>query len=848
MLFFRLLFLVTSALAVDNNVFHDCSSEPFCATFRSQVLDANTQFVANVAEAQRTPLNTVNVPLTNGNGEELTLELSILCGHKMRIKVLEKVQKRFIIRYGIVLSKMDYPPTLEISNDTLTITTTWAVEDKIVVRKGPPFTVECYHQDQLEIVLNGDRLVMKNAETVEDQAFSFRVEFEGANKLYGLAHHSFQMALKETVDGSSEPFRMKNLDIGEYDEDSPLALYGSIPVVYGHSADFTSGVFLHNAAQMFVDINYTGDRPSAYFMVECGHFDLILFLGPTPRDVVRQYSSMMGVTRMPQLWVFGYHQNRHTYWTQEEVKDVVAKMDQADFPLDIIFLDYGYTNKYRYFEWNPENFTDPLEMQQNISATGRRIIAVSNTHVPVDLDYYIYVDGKELDIYVKNPEGSDYKDLTRAGESVWIDFLIPDALTWYAFLFDFSKFSGTSETIAGFCHDSNQPSFLNDTTERTFPPETLHYEQTQNREIHNFYPLMHVRAADAALSFRDRYEKRVFILSRAHFAGSHQYAAVWTGDNTASWPHLRNSITECLTYNLMGTVQCGANVGGFYGDPTEELLQRWYQVGIWIPYFRAHSSGDSAPREPYLFSEEVQSVIRLAIKTRYKHIPYWYRLMFDHTQSGDPLIRPLFYSYPEYIDYDDHFLIGEEILSRPVLEAGVSEVQVTFPGNDIWYRVDDDSWAVYEGGTNQNLVVNITTSPYFYRGGSIIPRMDIERPSTTQMMTDPFQLYVTLDDDDNAEGLLYFDDYITLHYIRASYFYFKLTYDYGTNGIRFQQVSGSSDGFTPRIQRIVVHRRGTNKETITTTYTTTGDGSPLEDVDIVQHLLLKEKEGFTIYL
>lgn len=85
-------------------------------------------------------------------------------------------------------------------------------------------------------------------------------------------------------------------------------------------------------------------------------------------------------------------------------------------------------------------------------------------------------------------------------------------------------------------------------------------------------------ATNAGMAVRDLYNKRVFILSRSHFAKSQSYAAVWTGDNTGDWPYLRNSISECLTFNLLGAVQCGANVGGFYGDPSEELLQRWYQV------------------------------------------------------------------------------------------------------------------------------------------------------------------------------------------------------------------------------------------------------------------------------
>lgn len=109
------------------------------------------------------------------------------------------------------------------------------------------------------------------------------------------------------------------------------------------------------------------------------------------------------------MWVFGYHLNRNTYWTQDEIKEVVARMDLADMPMDVIYLDQGYTDRNRYFQWNTENFTDPVEMQQNISATGRRMIAVVNPHTAVDLDYPVYVSGKELDYYIKNPDGSDFR-------------------------------------------------------------------------------------------------------------------------------------------------------------------------------------------------------------------------------------------------------------------------------------------------------------------------------------------------------------------------------------------------------------------------------------------------------
>lgn len=77
---------------------------------------------------------------------------------------------------------------------------------------------------------------------------------------------------------------------------------------------------------------------------------------------------------------------------------------------------------------------------------------------------------------------------------------------------------------------------------------------------------------------RDQNKKRPFILTRSTFAGSQRYAAMWTGDNNATWGHFANSISQCMTGNILGMVFCGADIGGFIGDPTNELIQRWYQV------------------------------------------------------------------------------------------------------------------------------------------------------------------------------------------------------------------------------------------------------------------------------
>lgn len=154
---------------------------------------------------------------------------------------------------------------------------------------------------------------------------------------------------------------------------------------------------------------------------------------------------------------------------------------------------------------------------------------------------------------------------------------------------------------------------------------------------------------------------RPFVLTRAHFAGAQRYAAVWTGDNAAEWSHLAISLPMCLSEAMGGISFCGADIGGFFNNPDEELLQRWYQTGAWLPFYRAHAHIDTKRREPYLYSQDVRTRIRNALRQRYVHLPVWYTLFWEHYRTGDPVIRPLVYEYPtqtDVFDIDDEILVG----------------------------------------------------------------------------------------------------------------------------------------------------------------------------------------------
>lgn len=136
---------------------------------------------------------------------------------------------------------------------------------------------------------------------------------------------------------------------------------------------------------------------------------------------------------------------------------------------------------------------------------------------------------------------------------------------------------------------------------------------------------------------------------------SEYLGAVWTGDNQAEWSHLKISIPMLLSLGIGGIPFVGADVGGFFRNPEEELLIRWYQMGAFSPFFRAHAHLDTKRREPWLFGEETKTIIRDAIRLRYKMLPYWYTVFLEHTRTGKPILRPLWAEFP-----DDKYLLQEE--------------------------------------------------------------------------------------------------------------------------------------------------------------------------------------------
>ncbi|KAL2521192.1 putative glucan 1 [Forsythia ovata] len=629
------------------------------------------------------------------------------------------------------------------------------------------------------------------------QSISFDVSFYDADFVYGIPEHATSLALKPTRGPGvedSEPYRHFNLDVFEYIADSPFGLYGSIPFMISHGKSHgSSGFFWLNAAEMQIDVLGTGwndefssvlmlpsdqKRVDTLWMSEAGVVDAFFFVGPGPKDVVRQYTSVTGTPAMPQLFAIAYHQCRWNYRDEEDVYNVDAKFDEHDIPYDVLWLDIEHTDGKKYFTWDRLLFPNPEEMQKKLAAKGRHMVTIVDPHIKRDESYYIHKEASQKGYYVKDATGKDYDGWCWPGSSSYLDMVNPEIRSWWAEKFSYENYVGSTPSLH-IWNDMNEPSVFNG-PEVSMPRDALHHDDVEHRELHNAYGYyFHLATSDGLLKRGDG-KDRPFVLSRAFFPGSQRYGAIWTGDNSAEWDHLRVSVPMVLTLGLTGISFSGADVGGFFGNPDTELLVRWYQVGAYYPFFRGHAHHDTKRREPWLFGERNTELMREAIRVRYMLLPYFYTLFREANMSGIPVARPLWMEFPDdeqTFSNDEAFMVGNSLLVQGIYTEKAKHVSVYLPGDQPWY--DLRTGTAYKGGVTHKLEASEDSVPAFQRAGTILPRKDRFRRSSTQMENDPYTLVIALNSSQAAEGWLYVDDGKSFEFQQGAYIHRHFMYSDG---------------------------------------------------------------------
>ncbi|KAI0644926.1 alpha-glucosidase [Trametes meyenii] len=604
------------------------------------------------------------------------------------------------------------------------------------------------------------------------ESLSLDIDFPNHGHVYGIPQHATRLSLPTTTGEDayySEPYRLYNADVFEYLADSTMSLYGSIPFMQAHSAESTVGVFNAIGSETWVDVGRpTPKSTTAHWISETGILDVFILPGPTPADVFAQYTRLTGTPALPAHWALGYHQCRWNYVSSDDVRSVQKRFDEEDIPVDVFWLDIEYAEEHKYFIWDKKTFPDPVEMTKDVEAIERKMVVIIDPHLKRTDNYPVYKQATELDVLIKQKDGqTDYEGWCWSGSSAWVDFFHPRSWDWWKSLFKIDgpedKWHWTESTENTYIwNDMNEPAIFNG-PEISMPRESIHYGGWEHRDLHNINGMLFHNLTSQAVKDRTDPPKRPFVLTRSFYAGSQRFGAMWTGDNLGTWDHMSVGVKMVLANNIAGFSFSGSDVGGFFGNPEPEMLVRWYAVGAFSPFFRAHAHIDTKRREPYLLDEPYKGIVRDILRLRYSLLPVWYTAFREASVTGLPVLRPHYVAVPQDeagFAIDDQFFVGSSgLLVKPVVEKSVTEATVYLPGDEVYY--DYFSQHAYKGvakGKNVTVPAELHQIPLLIRGGSIVPSRERPRRSSPLMKHDPFTLRVALGKDGNARGELYLDD------------------------------------------------------------------------------------------
>lgn len=590
------------------------------------------------------------------------------------------------------------------------------------------------------------------------------------------------------------------MDIFEYVADSPMALYGAVPLLHAHSKAGSVGVLNLVGSETWVDVKFADDSIKTHWVSESGIVDVLLLPGPTPVDLFEQYASLTGPAQLPPQFATAYHQCRWNYNTQEEVAEVQDEFDKADMPLDVTWLDIEYSRDHRYFDWDESTFPDPVKMLDYVASKGRKMVAIVDPHVKRVDDYRIYKDAKDLDILIKKADGANFDGWCWPGSSVWVDFFNPASWDWWTRMFSYDVWGKNTKALH-IWNDMNEPSVF-DGPEISLPRDTVHAGGWEHRDVHNLNGMLFHNQTQQAVAARDNL--RPFVLSRAFFAGSQRYGAIWTGDNLGTWDHLAGEAAMFLSNSIAGMSFVGADIGGFFGNPTPELLVRWYQAGAFMPFMRAHAHIDTKRREPYLFDEPIRSYLRSALRLRYSLLPTWYTAFRNAATKGHPVIWPHYATHPSdergYAIDDQYYLGQSGLLFKPVVTEGATETPVYLPANEPYYEYL--THRIHSGPGDIAIPTPLDTFPLLLEGGHIVASRERVRRTSSLMWQDPFTITIGTSAAGTAKGELYIDDGETFNYKSGEFVH----RDFDFQGGVLSSTGTSGNAFSKTIGHVGVER------------------------------------------
>lgn len=566
-----------------------------------------------------------------------------------------------------------------------------------------------------------------------------------------------------------------HLELG-WAEDSPIALYGcgnggtNLEHMEAKSEVFNGGAvipyFWSKAGYAALAVTADDNHPARWRGTENKEFvmwtfpgsraDLYLTPAPSLKEAAKIYARLTGHAPVPPRWAFGYLQSRWGWTNRSYIEDTLKRFQDLKIPVDAFIFDFEwYTPKPDYelpdagkpgfedFGWNTNLFPDAVSQIDSSKSQGVRFVGIRKPRLGND-ELLKMAREKKWDLKSQGVKKVPARDL---------NFADADVREWYI---------GQSATLL----KAGVDGWWNDEGEATY---TTYFYWNQAERI----------AMD-----RYRTDARLWTLNRAFSPGTQRYgAAAWTGDIVSSWNNLANTPTHLLNWSLAGMPYGACDIGGFFGSPSDELMSRWMEAGVFFPIMRTHSEVHYQPHFPWLYGAEALDAMRKAIDLRYRLIPYYYSLAHETFETGVPWMRPLVMEFPDdsrVANMSDEWLMGPSLLAAPVLQEG-GKRSVYLPPSD-WYVFGTNT--ILKGSRSLERTAALDEIPMYVRAGTILPLSPIIQ-HTSELPGGPLEVQVYSGKD--AAFTLIEDDGETQDYSRGKIRRTVFTWDDGRKQLKWRR-------------------------------------------------------------
>lgn len=414
--------------------------------------------------------------------------------------------------------------------------------------------------------------------------------------------------------------------------------------------------------------------------------DYWITAGNSPKEIERNYAAVTGTVPEIPEYGLGFWQSRLRYRTQDEVLNAAKEYKKRNLPIDVIVVDYFHWPKSGEYKFDEKYWPDPKKMTEELEQMGIKLMV--SVWPTVDDTASTFKDMDERGLLIQADKGPQIM-MDFLGNNGFVDFTNPKA---QKYVWNLVKKNYVDNGVSLFWLDEAEPEF------RAYDWDNYRYYEGSALEVANKYPVGFSKA------FYDGMKSigvdNPISLVRCAWAGSQKYGAlVWSGDVDSSFEALRNQLAAGLSMGIAGIPWWTTDIGGFHGGVNtsphfRELVIRWFEFATFCPVMRMHGDrdphtaplGDGGGRQPsgaetevWAYGKEAYDIMENHLRLRERLRPYLRNEMKKAHDFGDPIIRPLFFDFPDDSqtwNVENQYMFGSELLIAPVLYEGTEDQRI----------------------------------------------------------------------------------------------------------------------------------------------------------------------------